>query len=127
VAAENGARLIASEDSIASCRVCEKLRRPLINLMGPGGFNSLLHRSLTLAQRESPALAEVEVRADGSMVGLKDAAAEASPTLVAHLIRLLITFIGGNLTLMLLHDIWPEIEDLDEPPGKDSYEKQGRD
>jgi hypothetical protein len=91
--------------------------------MGSGGFSSLLQRALTLAQRESPALVGVEVKADGSMVGLEGAAAEASPILVAHLIQLLITFIGESLTLMLLQDIWPEIKGPGEPSGKDGYEK----
>lgn len=123
VALENEAQTIAPEDRLATCRVCEKLRRPLCNLVGSLGFTSLLQRALTLAQRESPALNGVEVMADGSMLGLEGAAAQASSTLVAHLILLLMTFIGESLTLTLLHDIWPEIKGLDEPLVKDGYEE----
>ena len=119
---EQEARNIAPEDPPAICRVCEKLRQPLGNLVGSRGFTSLLQRALTLAQRESPALGGVEVTADGSLVGLEGAAAEASPMLVAHLIQLLITFIGEGLTLTLLQDIWPEIKGWDEPSGKDGNE-----
>jgi len=120
---ENEARTLASEDRLATCRVCEKLRRPLVHLVGVGGFSSLLQRALSLAQRESPALARVEVTADGSMVGLEDAAVEAVPILVAHLIQLLIAFIVESLTLKLLQDIWPDIQGADEPTGEDGYEK----
>jgi hypothetical protein len=123
VALENEAQAIAPEDRLATCRVCEKLRRPLCNLVGNQGFRSLLQRALTLAQRESPALNGVEVMADSSMVGLEGAAAQASSILVAHLILLLMTFIGESLTLTLLRDIWPEIKGLDEPFVKDGYEE----
>ena len=57
------------------------------------------------------------------MVGLEDTAVGAVPILVAHLIQLLITFIGESLTLTLLQDIWPEIQGPDELTGKDGYEK----
>lgn len=115
VALENEAQTIAPEDRLATCRVCEKLHRPLCNLVGSVGFSSLLQRALTLAQRDSAALSGVEVMADGSMVGLEGAAAQASSILVAHLILLLMTFIGESLTLTLLQNIWPEIKGLNEP------------
>ena len=41
-------------------RVCEKLRRPLMTLAGAAGFNSLLFRALTLAQKQAPILREVQ-------------------------------------------------------------------
>ena len=123
VAIENVARAVAPEDVAATCRVCEKLRRPLGHLMGSGGYSSVLQRALTLAQRESPALATVVVKPNGSMEGLEGPAAAASPILVTHLIQLLITFIGESLTFTLLQDIWPEIKGSDEPSGKESYEK----
>jgi len=122
VATENGAGTVAFEDR-ATCPVCEKLRQPLVQLIGIGGFRSLLQRALTLAQRESPALAGVEVLADGSLSGLEGAAVEAVPILIAHLIQLLITFIGESLTRTLLQDIWPEIQAPDEPTSEDGYEK----
>jgi hypothetical protein len=36
--------------------------------------------------------------------------------LVAHLLGLLVTFIGPALTRRLLQDIWPKLEDLEFPP-----------
>jgi len=122
VAMENAAPTVAYED-LATCRVCEKLRQPLVHLVGIGGFRSLLQRALTLAQRESPALSRVEVLVDGSMAGLEGDAVEAVPTLIAHLIQLLITFIGESLTRTLLQDIWPEIQNPDEPMSEECYEK----
>ena len=109
VAAEAGSSKVLDEDRLVTCRVCEKLRRPLSHLTGPAGFSSLLARALTLAQRENPALAGVRVTPTGSLEGLVGEAAEACPTLIAHLIELLTTFIGASLTLRLLHDIWPDL------------------
>lgn len=100
---------VSDEDRMATCRVCEKLRRPLSHLTGPAGFSSLLSRSLTLAQGDAPVLREVRVTEDGALEGLEGEAAQASATLVAQLLELLITFVGESLTLRLLHDVWPDL------------------
>ncbi len=100
---------LCEEDRVATCRVCEKLRRPLSHLAGPAGYSSLLARALTLAQREAPVLDDVRVTATGTLEGLEGEAAQASVTLIAHLIELLTTFIGESLTLRLLRDIWPDL------------------
>lgn len=121
VAMEKEARAGAAEDSLSACRVCEKLRLPLSQLVGRAGFRSLLLRAVTLAQRESPALGGVDVMTDGSIVGLEGVAAVGS-VVVAHLIQLLMTFIGEGLTLALLLDIWPE-NGFDEPSEKDGHER----
>ncbi len=113
VAFEAGTSDILSEDRFATCRVCEKLRRPLSHLTGPAGYSSLLTRSLTLAQREAPVLRTVRVTESGALEGLSGEAAAACATLVAYLIELLTTFIGESLTLRLLHDIWPELPVLE--------------
>ncbi len=96
VALEAGSQSVSGADRFATCRVCEKLRRPLVTLTGTAGFSSLLARALTLAQRESPALSEVQVKQDGSLEGLEGDAAQAHPILVGYLLSLLITFIGEN-------------------------------
>ena len=62
---------VSYEDRIATCRVCEKLRRPLSHLTGPAGFSSLLGRALTLAQRKVPALGKVQVTNTGALEGLE--------------------------------------------------------
>ena len=123
LALEEVAPVVAEEDLRATCRVCERLRRPLTHLVGSAGVISLWQRALTLAKRECPALGGVRVVEDASLVGLEGEAAKASSALVAHLVQLLVTFIGEGLTRRLLHDIWPELKDLDEPTGHGSYER----
>ncbi|MGI4756782.1 MAG: hypothetical protein ACRYGF_08030 [Janthinobacterium lividum] len=115
---EKEAQTIAPEDHLATCRVCEKLRRPLSHLVGIGGVRALLVRALTLAKREAQALADVEVMEDASFRGLEGEAAAESPVLISHLIQLLITFVGEDLTLRILHDVWPELESLKKTLGR---------
>jgi hypothetical protein len=101
----------------AAFRVCAKLRRPLITLAGVDGFRSLLSRALTLARAEAPNLSSVQVAADGSLKGLDELASQTdkeqarvgAAILIAHLIGLLLTFIGEGLTLRLVQDVWPEV------------------
>ncbi len=107
---------VRAEDAGFTCRVCEKLRRPITSLAGTAGFVSLLGRALTLAKREAPALSAVQVRPDGSLEGLSREAAEANPILIAFLLSLLFTFIGEALTMRLLHDIWPDLPTLGQTP-----------
>jgi hypothetical protein len=105
----------------AAFRVCEQLRGPLGKLMGVGGFRALLSRALALAGAEVPWLRALHIKADGSLDGLEEleakldsrAVAEGEVVLAAQLLGLLLTFIGPALTLRMLHDIWPKIEDLD--------------
>ena len=118
VAFEAGTSEILSEDRLATCRVCEKLRRPLSHLTGVAGFSSLLARALTLAQREDAALIGVRVTPDGTLDGLSGEAAKGITTLIANLIELLTTFIGESLTLRLLHDIWPDLPASEANPGE---------
>jgi hypothetical protein len=115
VAYEGVGAASALADTHAVCRVCDKLRRPITTLAGAAGFRSLLARALTLAKQESPVLGAWEVRADGSLHGLNGEAAQSGEVLIAHLIGLMITFIGEALTLRLLHDVWL---DLPGPEGK---------
>lgn len=96
-------------------RVCEKLRVPLIRLVGVAGFRSLMSRAAAVAKAEVPALAAVEVHADGTLAGLDGlqhdpddgAGGEAGIIIVAQLLNLLVTFIGEPLTLHLVRDAWP--------------------
>ncbi len=97
-------------------RVCEKLRISLIRFAGSDGFTSLLRRSLALARAEVPSLDRVTVNPDCSMEGLKELTAEgdggvdAAVSLTAHLLGLLVTFIGEPLTLRIVRDAWPDAE-----------------
>lgn len=97
-------------------QVIEELRLRLIKLAGIVGFRSLLSRALTLAKAEAPSLNMVHVSVDGSLNGFDGieqskepaAAVQAGIVLVAHLLELLMTFIGQPLTLRLIRDKWPE-------------------
>jgi hypothetical protein len=97
--------------------VTEKLRLPLSTLMGKAGYRAILSRSLTLAQKEVQWLHQVQVGPDGRLQGIGEQTQALSPAqfaesqvvLVAHLLTLLVTFIGAALTVQLIHDIWPSV------------------
>jgi hypothetical protein len=97
-------------------QVIEELRLRLIKFAGVDGFRSLLSRALTLAKAEVPSLNMVHIGADGSVEGFDGiegskeagAATQAGTVLLAHLLELLVTFIGAPLTLRLVHDKWPD-------------------
>ena len=97
-------------------RVCEKLRISLTRLAGADGFASLLRRSLALARMEVPSLQRVTVNPDCSIEGLDELAADATGggvdapvAITAHLLGLLVTFIGEPLTLRLVREAWPDV------------------
>jgi hypothetical protein len=104
----------------AAFRVCEKLRGLLGKLMGVGGFRTLQSRALVLACAEFPWLRPLEIKEDGALDGLGELEVGLDPrsvaagevVLVSKLLGLLVTFIGPTLTLRLLHDIWPQLHDL---------------
>ena len=111
----------ADANAPAAFRVCEQLKGPLSKVMGTGGFRSLLSRALALSGAEIPWLRALHIKADGTLEGMgkleaeldRHAVAEGEVVLVAQLLGLLVTFIGPALTLGLLHDIWPKIDDPD--------------
>jgi hypothetical protein len=100
--------------------VCEMLRGPLVKLVGIGGFRSLMSRALALAGVETPWMRALHIKADGSFEGLDNLAAkldspavlEGQLVVTAQILGLLVTFIGTDLTLWLLRDIWPKMDDL---------------
>ena len=96
-------------------RVCDKLRVSLTRLAGADGFTSLLRRALALARAEVPSLHRITVQPDCSMAGLEalaaeesDGGVEAAGALIAHLLGLLVTFIGASLTVRLVGEAWPD-------------------
>ena len=106
----------SSADGVAATvQVIEELRARLVKLVGVHGFRSLLSRALALAKVKVPLLSKVQVGADGSLVGFdvveqsheEEEARQPGIVLVAHLLELLVTFIGAPLTLRLLRDKWP--------------------
>jgi hypothetical protein len=99
------------------------MRPHLATLMGSTGFRSLLSRALALASAEVRWLRAARVAADGSLVGTDELDAQTGPeemaggsvVLVACLLGLLVAFIGENLTLRMVRDVWPKLSlnDLD--------------
>ncbi len=85
--------------------------------MGGTGFQALLSRALAVANTDDPWLRGVQVKADGSLGGLEASDAPVDPAamaeggivLVSQLLALLAAFIGENLTLQMLRDVWPEL------------------
>lgn len=117
----------------AAERVADKLRRHLSSRIGQEGFRTLLARALALTSVQFPHLSVVRVEANGSLAGLRqtvpqppengnsetsaDAAAGAE-ALLAHLLGLLVTFIGEDLTRRILSVLWPEIASDDSTDGE---------
>jgi hypothetical protein len=101
----------------AAFPVVEKLRPRLGTLMGSVGFRALLSRALVLARAEVPSLRAVHVNEDGSLQGLDELEGEVDPDetfegrkiLVAQLLGLLVAFIGENLTVRLVREVWPDV------------------
>jgi hypothetical protein len=100
----------------ATWLVSEKLRPRLAIFMGAVGFQALLFRALMLANAEVPWLRAVHVKADGSLEGPNELGTQVSPdeilegcvVLLAQLLGLLVAFIGEDLTLRLLREVWPK-------------------
>lgn len=103
--------------------VSDRLRVALTRFAGADGFTSLLRRAVVLAGAEVPALKNVRVSTDGRLGGLDrlesgaETGVEAGVAITAHMLELLITFIGEAFTMRLLRDAWPN-ESFDGLPSR---------
>jgi hypothetical protein len=94
-------------------RVCERMRISLTRFVGADGFTALLRRALALARVDVPSLQAAKITADGHLWGFEEFAADtkndidAAIAITAHLLGLLVTFIGEPLTLNLMRDSFP--------------------
>ena len=102
----------------AATRVCEKLRISLTRLAGADGFATLMRRALVLARGEVSSLHSVQLRTDGSLEGLEESArsdgeggGDAAIAILAHLLGLLVTFVGESITLRLVREAWPTLDE----------------
>jgi hypothetical protein len=86
--------------------LCETLRISMTKFAGADGFSALLRRALVLAGAEAPALKQVKLGPDCHMTGLEGVDTDAAISLAAHLLALLVTFIGEPLTLRLVREAW---------------------
>jgi hypothetical protein len=100
----------------AGFHAINKLRPHLATLMGNGGFQALLSRALVLTNGEISWLRDIQVNADGTLEGLEAIHGRLDPAqflegrvvLLAHLLGLLVSFIGPDLTARIVGDIWPK-------------------
>jgi hypothetical protein len=123
LACELAGRNPSEAKTLEAFQVFDKLRPHLATLTGNGGFRALLSRALAVANAEVSWLSAVHVRADGSLEGLEELHAQIDPAdlfegvvvLLAQLLGLLVAFIGENLTVSLVRDVWPKVSlnDLD--------------
>ena len=117
IVCETGKNKSSETKTSAACLVIDKLRPQLATLMGNIGFCALLSRTLALANTEAPWLRAVHVNADGSFEGLDDLGSQVNPdeifegcvALLAQLLGLLVAFIGEDLTLWLVREVWPKL------------------
>jgi hypothetical protein len=123
LACEPPGRKPSEAKTLEAFQVFDKLRPHLATLMGNGGFRALLSRALALANAEVSWLSAVHVKADGSLEGLEEFRGQLDPAeffeggvvLLAELLGLLVAFIGENLTVLLVREVWPKVSlnDLD--------------
>ena len=113
--AEKSRPAASDQHMYEAVRIFDKLGVSVTRFAGADGFASLLRRSLALAQAEVPTLSRVTIDPDGSLEGLEilageeaDGGAEAAVALSAHLLGLLVIFIGETLTLRLVRESWPD-------------------
>jgi len=113
-----------TSDAIAAgaASACEKLCRHLARIVGETGVRALFDRSVTMSRSEFLWLPIAEgtsfaARWNELATALARqppaAALEAATRVVATLIGLVGRFVGDNLTLRLLQELWPE----GTPPG----------
>jgi DNA-binding response OmpR family regulator len=113
---ESGAEHAGEAAALSIFNVCDKLRRPVQTLTGEKGYRSILGRALMLSRPEAAWLEPVEISPEVFFHGLRQAESQVTQSeavagetaLVTHLLDLLFTFIGEQMTRTLLQDIWPE-------------------
>jgi hypothetical protein len=115
LAAEAATERSADAPAHAAVRVIVKLGNCLTEFAGADGFAALMRRALTLARVEEPSLRNVKLMADGSLEGFEAIAhdpatgkSDVGVAITAHLLALLVTFIGHPLTLRMVREAWPD-------------------
>jgi hypothetical protein len=107
----------ARQNLSAAFQACEKLHMQLAKFIGNTGFRTVFSHALALSAEEVAWLRGVRVTADGPLEGLEELQAQLSPdelfeggvVLLAQLLGLLVAFIGANLTVRLVCEVWPKV------------------
>ncbi len=110
--------------------VYEKLRSQLCAPVGLDGFHALASRALALAKSEAPMLSAVQITADGRLRGFGEPESQTDPALdgevgvvlIAHLLGLFLTFLGGATTRRLVQDVFPLFEAPTAPDSTTPFE-----
>ncbi|MCO6430791.1 MAG: hypothetical protein J5J00_08010 [Deltaproteobacteria bacterium] len=101
----------------------EKLRLYLTQFIGEAGFNALLSRALARGRSSCSALQEFKITDQGLLEGNEHISSaqviEAQEVLLGELLALLVLFVGEELTLRLLRDLWPSLPILKGKLSKD--------
>jgi len=126
IAYEARGRKKSDRENSAAFAACEKLRPHLATVIGTAGFRTVLSRALTLATKHVPWLSAVQVKPDGALEGWEELRPQLAPeeiaegrvALLAQLVGLLVAFIGENLTLRLVREVWPQLPFNDSESGK---------
>ena len=123
VALEGGDANGAAHPAGAAERVIQKLTRSLARLIAADGAQAILARALHLARPQFPALQAVragrahEAVLEGTADIQNDSHAGAAlRTVLANQLDLLCAFIGEDLTLRLVREVWPDLSPVDSPP-----------
>jgi hypothetical protein len=114
---EAGEKRSPGTNTPAAFHACEKLRLHLATFMGNTGFHTLLARALALAGAEVPWLHQVHSKGNGPLEGWQeilphldpDEVSDGGVVLLAQLLGLLVAFIGENLTVRLVREVWPKV------------------
>jgi len=112
------------------------LKGRLGGLIGQTGYTILVVRAVRLARGEVPTLegVTVDTGAEGGLDGIRafalasDAGADEAglTAILAHVIGLLITFIGEDLALRLVREAWPELAhgQVNQVNAEERYERE---
>ena len=116
---EAGKARTARELAEAMERACLALHRQLAPLLSSAGFDALIGRAVKLAAREFPFLAAVGNTTPTKRLldGLRQAVEQreskevenALVAILANFIWLLVIFIGENLGLRKVREVWPDV------------------
>jgi len=119
VSNHGGRQLDGAPSSIAALPKIVEAVGGEVEVMFDGGIRTGqdMMRALALASPEVAWLRTLRVAADGTLEPMDDPAPPVKPVeilegrvmLLAHLLGLLVAFIGESLTLRLLHEIWPQL------------------
>ena len=114
---ERGASKISDTKTPPAFQVCENLRVYLVTMLGNAGFRELVACALPRAQAEIPWLGALHVGTDGALEGLEklsekhsqDELFEGGIVLLAQLLGLMVAFMGEELTLRFVGEVWRDV------------------